>query len=427
MTTQIQSSQETFSAERPGTRTQTTCCIVGGGPGGMVLALALVKQGIDVTLLELHKDFDRDFRGDTVHPNILEVFEQLGVIDKVLRLPHTEARTFNFPTPDGVISPLNFEVIKTRYPYIAIIHQAAMLDTLAQEAARYPNFHLVMGAGVQELIEEEGVVRGVRYRQGDEWREVRALLTVGADGRFSKVRKLAGFEPIKTSPPMDILWFRLPRYPHEPGGVGLRTSKGHLVITLDRGDEYQLGCFILKGSYQEVRAAGLESFRQTLVELEPQWADRVHLLSDWKQLALLNVESNRLPRWYKPGLLLIGDAAHVMSPVGGVGICYAVQDAVAAANLLSTPLKRGQVDVADLARVQRRRELPTRLIQAVQTLAQKRIIANALDTNRRFVPPKILRLLPRLPGLRQVPARLIGFGLRPEHLSPAVTAAFVER
>jgi 2-polyprenyl-6-methoxyphenol hydroxylase-like FAD-dependent oxidoreductase len=270
-----------------------------------------------------------------------------------------------------------------------------------------------MGANVTELITEAGTVQGVRYASDDGTHEVRALLTVGADGRFSRVRSLAGFEPIKTSPPMDVLWFRLPRLPSDPdapGGAFGGIGKGHMVIGLDRGDYWQSGYVILKGSYQQVRAEGLEALRQHIVEIVPQLEKHVQSLTDWHQIALLSVESSRCPVWYKPGLLVIGDAAHVMSPIGGVGINYAIQDAVVAANILTKPLLSGQVTVDQLREVQKKREWPTRIIQFLQAQAQKGIIANALRSLQMVSIPWYVRAFFRIPYLRDLPSRLVAFG-----------------
>ena len=397
---------------------ETTCCIVGGGPAGVVLSLLLARQGIPVMLLETHKDFDRDFRGDTIHPSTMEIMDQLGLAEGLLQLPHAKMRNITITTPNGSIQLAEFSRLKTRYPYITMMPQAKFLEFMAQEAKRYPSFQLVMGANVQELIEENGVIRGVRYRGHGGWHEVRAQLIVGADGRHSKLRQLAGFQPIETSPPMDVLWFRLPRKPEDgEGGMG-RFGRGRIVVLLNRGDEWQIAYVISKGGYQQLRAEGLEVLRKSLVEVVPELSDReagrdsvprVQQLEDWSQVAFLSVESNRLSRWYRPGLLLIGDAAHVMSPVGGVGINYAVQDAVVAANILSEPLKRGSLHLWDLAAVQRQREWPTRIIQAFQSLVQQQLLARVLDANQSFTPPGFLRL----PILRDLPARIIGLGICP--------------
>ncbi|HYY59507.1 MAG TPA: FAD-dependent oxidoreductase [Pyrinomonadaceae bacterium] len=395
---------------------QVDCCVVGAGPGGAMLSLILARRGVRVMLLEAHEDFDRDFRGDTIHPSVLEIMEELGLSERLHQLRHSKIDTFNFVTPDGSVMMADFNRLKTRYPYIMMVPQSQFLELVTKEASALTNFQLVMSASAQELVEEDGRVLGVRYRSHDGWHEVRAVLTVGADGRSSRVRRLAGFVPVKTSPPMDILWFRLPRLESDGEGAMGRFGRGHIVVMLDRLEQWQMGYVILKGSFQEVREAGLEALRRSISDLAPELKDRVELLQDWKQVAMLSVESSRVPRWYKPGLLLIGDAAHVMSPVGGVGINYAIQDAVAAANLLTRPLKRGEVLLSDLDAVQRRREWPTRIIQRVQTLVQQNIIASALDPTRPFRLPLVLRLVLRIPILRNIPARLIAFGFWPVHL-----------
>ncbi|MDZ8185831.1 MAG: FAD-dependent oxidoreductase [Nostoc sp. ChiSLP02] len=390
----------------------TDCCIVGGGPAGVVLALLLARQGISVMLLEAHKDFDRDFRGDTIHPSVMEIMEELGLSDRLLELPHTKIRRLSIQTPQDAVTLADFSHLKTRYPYITMLPQVKFLEFIAQEAEKYPSFHLVMGANVQELITENGAVQGVRYRGGGGWHEIRALLTVGADGRHSRLRQLGEFESVETSPPMDVLWFRLPRQPEDPeGGMG-RFGQGHIIAMLDRGDEWQLAYVIPKGGYQKLRAAGLEELKKSIVEVVPEFQERIPNLHDWSQVAFLSVESSRIKQWYRPGLLLIGDAAHIMSPVGGVGINYAIQDAVVAANVLTKPLKSRQVQLSDLAKVQHKRELPTRIIQAFQTFVQKRVFAPVLSSNQTFVPPGFLRL----PVLRDLPARLIGLGLFPVHI-----------
>jgi 2-polyprenyl-6-methoxyphenol hydroxylase-like FAD-dependent oxidoreductase len=397
---------------------RTTCCVVGGGPGGAILSLLLARKGVDVTLLEAHPDFDREFRGDTIHPSVMEIMEQLGLADKLLELRHTEIRSATVQTDAGPFQPLDFSHLNTKYPYITMMPQKNFLEFITGEAKRYPNFRLVMEARVRELVEEDGVIRGVRYEAEDGWHEVRAVLTVGADGRGSRVRRLGGFEPIKTSPPMDILWFKVPREADDPEGAMGRVGRGHIAILLDRFDYWQAGYVISKGTYPKLRHEGIESLRRSFAELIPEFADRLERLEDWRQVSLLSVESSRCPRWYRPGLLLIGDAAHVMSPVGGVGINYAIQDAVVAANVLAEPLKESQARLEDLdtrylAAVQRRRELPTRFIQAIQTQIQRRVLASVLRSDRPLSPPGWLRMLVRVPVVRSVPARIFGLGLWP--------------
>jgi 2-polyprenyl-6-methoxyphenol hydroxylase-like FAD-dependent oxidoreductase len=393
---------------------QTTCCIVGGGPAGVVLALLLARQGIGVMLLEAHKDFDRDFRGDTIHPSVMEIMEELGLAERLLQLPHSKMRklTIQANNQQSAAFSADFSRLKTRYPYIMVLPQVKFLEFITEEAKKYPNFQLVLGANVQELIEEDGEIRGVRYRGHGGWHEIRSQLTVGADGRHSKLRQLVGFEAIETSPPMDVLWFRLPRKSDEAEGLNGRIGKGHIVAMLDRSDTWQIAYVIPKGGYQKLRAEGLAALRESIVEVVPELSDRVAQLKDWSQIAFLSVESTRLKRWYRPGLLLIGDAAHVMSPVGGVGINYAIQDAVVAANILSEPLKKGHLHLWDLAQVQRQRELPTRIIQAFQSLMQQQILVRAMNSDGQFKPPFFLSL----PILRDIIPRLIGLGVWSAHV-----------
>ena len=395
---------------------ETRCVIAGAGPGGAMLALLLARRGVPVTLLEMHKDFDREFRGDTVHPSTLEILDQLGLAEKAHEIPHSKVYGPSLITSKGLFQPFDLRRLKSKFPYILMIPQARFLELLTGEAARYPQFRLQMGANVYDFIRENGSVRGVRYQTSRTDAEVRALLTVGADGRHSRVRRLAGFEPVKTSPPMDVLWFKLPKLGADmDAGTGLMGSfrGGRILVVLERFDHWQVAFVFPKGQYQRVKAAGIEALRHAIVELEPRFAEHVKTLQEWQQLKLLSVESSRCPRWHQPGLLLIGDAAHVMSPVGGVGINYAIQDAVVAANLLARPLLEKRLEPKHLAEVQRQREFPTRFIQGFQAMMQKRVLAPALASTQTAIHvPGLFRLLVRMPILRDLAPRLIGFGVR---------------
>jgi 2-polyprenyl-6-methoxyphenol hydroxylase-like FAD-dependent oxidoreductase len=391
---------------------QRDCCIVGAGPAGAVLAYLLARRGLRVTLLEACEDFDREFRGDTFHPALMETMQELGLADRVLQLSSSRITKATVETSSGCVTLYDFGRLGTPYPFISMIPQQRFLEFLTQETTRFPTFELCMGANVQELIEENGVVMGVRYRGASgELQEIRATLTVGADGRSSTVRRLGGFTLVKNAPPMDVLWFRLPKATGKDQ-AGFRTliRLGHMMVLFNRGDYWQAGYVIRKGSYREVRAEGLDSFRRSVETAAPEFAGRLNGLNDWKSIAWLSVESSRVTRWHRPGLLLIGDAAHVMTPVGGVGISVAVQDAVVAANVLAGPLQEKRVLASHLAAVQRRRLLSVRVIQAYQRVAQKQIVTPAL--NAEFERPAFLKI----PLVRRLPARLLGIGLWREHV-----------
>ncbi len=394
---------------------QTTCCIVGGGPAGALLALLLARQGISVTLLEAHKNFDRDFRGDTIHAGVMEIVEELGLIDRLLQeIPHNKTSQIQFVTPNDAIAFADFSHLKSHHPYITIISQINFLEFIIAEAKCYPNFQLIMGANVQQLIEEHGRICGVRYRGQGGWHEVRAELTVGADGRFSNIRQLAGIDLIQAAPPIDILWFRLPRHPEEPKGLMARFSCGRVLVqtVTPTSDKWQIGYIIPKGYYQQLRTAGIEALQKSLVEVVPEFSDRVEHLKDWKQASLLTVVVGRVSRWYRPGLLLIGDAAHVLSPIGGVGINYAIQDAVVAANILSEPLKAGNLRLTHLAQVQHKRQRSIQIIQAFQSFIQSQITIRALKSKGTFKLPFYMRL----PLWRNLLAQLLAYGISPPHV-----------
>ncbi len=421
MTAGVTAFSEQDRAEEVVDGQETSCCIVGGGPGGMMLALLLARRGVPVTLLESHPTFDRDFRGDTIHPGLLEILDEIGLADRLHQLPHVKMYGPTLPGTGTDDPTLLFDfrrLLKTRFPYIMWMPQPLFLGFLAEAARKYPSFRLVMGANVQRLVEEDAVVRGVRYRDSDGWHEVRAALTVGADGRFSRTRKLAGFEPIQTSSPIELLWFRLPRLPDDPPGTGIaspRFGTGQIMILIDRADHWQVGFFFPAGNYPELRAAGVEAMCRNIVALEPRFAENVKALTDWQQFSLLSVASSRCQRWYKPGLLLIGDAAHTMTPAAGSGIKYAIEDAVVAANLLAAPLKAGRVGLRDLAMVQGKRECPTRVIQAIGAFGLRRM-GRALRSGRPLSVPRFLPTLFGLPLVARVVARMLAFGLWRVHV-----------
>jgi 2-polyprenyl-6-methoxyphenol hydroxylase-like FAD-dependent oxidoreductase len=382
--------------------------------------MLLARQGVSVVLLEMHRTFDREFRGDTIHPSTMEILDQVGLADRLLELPHAKVPRLSLVSSEGRFVFADLSRLKTRFPYITMMPQAQFLEFLVEESRKYPGFQVIMNANVQELIEEGGVVQGVRYTGADEEkRELPALLTIGADGRFSRVRRLAGFEPEKQAPPMDVLWIRLPRDASAPdeGSGEFYFGSGEFVVLFARGDYWQVGYVIPKGGYQKLKAAGAQALKQAVARVAPPVKQAVQLLKDWSDVSLLSVESSRVPQWSRAGLLLIGDAAHVMSPVGGVGINYAVQDAVAVSNLLGPKLKAGRIEPGDLQAVQRKREPAVRKIQSFQAMLQKRIVSEALsDSGQPFRIPFPIRVISKLSILRALPARLIGFGFDRERV-----------
>lgn len=398
-------------------REVTTCCVVGGGPAGVVLSYLLSRAGIPTVIVEEHQNFDREFRGDTIHPSVMQIMEELGLAERLLQLRHTKIHHISAQGASGDVRIADFDLLSSRYPYITMMPQQTFLDFMTREASQFPAFTLRMGAAVRELIEEDGVVRGVRYHDHGGWHEIRGLLTVAADGRFSRIRHLSGMIPIETSPPMDILWFKLSRKPSDSDETGGRFGRGHIIAMINRFDYWQIGYVIPKGSYQDLHSRGIQALRDGVAELAPELADRVDEITDWRQVGVLSVESNRLPRWHRPGLLLIGDAAHTMSPVGGVGINYAIQDAVVAANELAAPLQRGRLTSRDLARVQKRRELPTRFIQTIQAFVQRRVLAPTLQQSGPGQIPALLELILSVPQIRALPSRIIGQGIVPVHVT----------
>jgi 2-polyprenyl-6-methoxyphenol hydroxylase-like FAD-dependent oxidoreductase len=399
------------------------CCIAGGGPAGMMLGLLLARAGVDVVVLEKHADFLRDLRGDTIHPSTLEVMHELGLLERLLTLPHQKVSRINGQFGDLALTVADFSSLSTHCRFIAFMPQWDFLNFLAEEAARYSTFQLRRQADVTGLIEESGSVVGLRANTPDGPLEVRADLVVGADGRHSIVRAKAGLSIEEFGAPMDVLWFRLSRRASDPGDPIGRFDAGRIFIMLKRNDYWQCGFVIPKGSRDQLQGRGLPAFRDAVAQLAPFMADRVGELQDWEPIKLLTVQVDRLRRWYRPGLLCIGDAAHAMSPAGGVGINLAIQDAVATANLLTPPLRSGQLTIQDLQRVQQRREWPTSMTQRVQLMIQNRVIKRVLTDRDRFSPPFAIRLLALFPFLRRIPARVIGLGFRPEHVHTSVARA----
>jgi 2-polyprenyl-6-methoxyphenol hydroxylase-like FAD-dependent oxidoreductase len=394
----------------------------------MMLGLLLARAGVEVLVLEKHADFLRDFRGDTIHPSTLEILHELGLLEDFLKLPHQEVRELTVQIGDVVVPIADFSHLPTRCKFIAFLPQWDFLNFLVERAARYPSFGLRMRAEVVGLLEEDGRVVGVEVGTPEGRLEVRARLVVAADGRHSVVREKANLPIEELGAPMDVLWFRISRRPEDPAtGLG-RFQVGRLFVILNRGDYWQCGFIITKGTFDEVRRAGLPAFRDGVAALVPFAADRVTDIRSWDDVKLLTVLVDRLTTWYRTGLLCLGDAAHAMSPVGGVGINLAIQDAVAAANLLAEPLGRGSVTDDELRRVQRRRALTTRVVQRFQVLIQNRVVAPILNSRARTLTvPLALRLFVRFPWLRRIPARIVGIGLRPEHVDAAALSSVAPR
>jgi 2-polyprenyl-6-methoxyphenol hydroxylase-like FAD-dependent oxidoreductase len=398
----------------------TTVLVAGGGPAGMMLGLLLARAGIAVTVLEKHGDFLRDFRGDTVHASTVRLLDELGLGEGFRRLPQSRLANFQIPGPGGELVTLgDFGRLRPPYDYVAMVPQWDLLDFLAAAAADEPSFTLRMRTEATDLVRDLGRVVGVRYRTADGAEGViRADLTVACDGRHSVLRTAAGLRPREHPVPFDTWWFRLPRHPDERAELSslqLAFHDDQILLSIAREDFFQLGYFTEKGADDRLRAEGVERFRARVAALRPDLADRVGAVRGLDDLHVLDVRLNRLRRWHTPGLLCIGDAAHAMSPAGGVGINLAVQDAVAAARLLAGPLRRGRVTPAVLARVRRRRLLPTVVLQGMQRLLHKAIFAPAFSGRRSGVPRAMVFAARHLGVVRGIPARLIAIGPRPEH------------
>ena len=402
----------------------TQCCIAGGGPAGLMLAMLLARAGVDVVVLEKHTDFLRDFRGDTIHPSTLEIMAELGWLDEFLALPHQKVHAINAQFGNERFEIAGLAHLPVRAPFVAMMPQWDFLNFLARKAAAYPGFRLLMETEARQLLIEDGRVVGMTATGRDGAIELRAPLTVAADGRASVLREASGLPVEDFGAPMDALWFRLSRQPGDTSETQFRFDAGRIFIMLNRDDYWQCAFVIPKGANERIRAAGLEAFRAALRPLLPIDPVRADEIVDWEPVKLLTVQVDRLQTWWRPGFLAIGDAAHAMSPVAGVGINLAVQDAVAAANVLAEPLRAGSLDDRHLRAIERRRAFPTRATQRMQLLLQRRIIARALGATGEIRPPLALRLLTRVPLLSRIPARLFGLGIRPEHVrTPEAPAA----
>jgi 2-polyprenyl-6-methoxyphenol hydroxylase-like FAD-dependent oxidoreductase len=389
---------------------ETTCCVVGGGPAGMMLGYLFARAGVTVTVLEKHQDFFRDFRGDTVHPSTLDLLHELGLLEDFLKLPHQQLNSVG-----GIVGGLEFQVadfrrLPTHCKFIALMPQWDFLDFLSSRAKKFPSFRLLMQHEAVGLIPD-----GVAAHTPDGPLHIKAGLVVGCDGRHSTIRQAANLEVLEFGVPIDVLWFRLSRKSQDPEQLLGNINYGKALILINRGDYFQSGLIIPKGSFEQIQGGGLDAFHKDLMKIAPYLGDRVRELKDWDQVKLLTVRINRLKRWHLPGLLCIGDAAHAMSPAGGVGINLAIQDAVATANLLAGPLRNGPVSEALLARVQQRREFPTRVTQFMQVNAHK-AFAKIFQNPGPITTPWQLKAAVRIPGLQRLVARGVGLGVRPEHI-----------
>ena len=395
---------------------KTTCCIAGGGPAGMMLGYLLARAGVSVTVLEKHKDFFRDFRGDTVHPSTLELMYELGFLEDFLKLPHQELTSIGGVFGDFPFQAANLRHVPTHCKFVALMPQWDFLNFISERAQKLPGFQLRMQHEVVGLLRDRGRITGVEARTPENTVQIRADLVVGCDGRYSTTRQAAKLEVQESGVPIDVLWFRIRRNTDDPEQLFGNFNYGKVLILINRNEYFQAGFIIQKGSFEETQHRGLKAFRDSILQIAPYLGDRVNDLQDWGQIKLLSVQINRLRRWHRPGLLCIGDAAHAMSPAGGVGINLAIQDAVAAANLLARPLRERRVTEALLAQVQQRRIFPTRVTQHFQVHAHQ-AMQYVFQNTGPLKAPWQLKLALRVPGLQATLGRVIGVGVRPEHIS----------
>jgi 2-polyprenyl-6-methoxyphenol hydroxylase-like FAD-dependent oxidoreductase len=395
---------------------QTRCCIAGGGPAGIMLGFLLARAGVDVVVLEKHADFLRDFRGDTIHPSTLQIMYELGILDEFLKRPHQEIHELSAQIGQETVPIADLTHLPTHSKFLVLMPQWDFLNFITEQARGYPSFHLKMQAEVTSLIEENGAIVGLHANTPEGPLEVRASLTVGADGRHSVVRERAKLKVMDLGAPIDVMWMRISRDAGDPAQTFGHADRGRMLVMLNRDDYWQCAFVIPKNAAQKIKERGLESFRQEILTLEPFLGTRVQELRDWKDISLLTVAVDRLARWSRPGLLCIGDAAHAMSPIGGVGINLAIQDAVATANLLGTKLLQNTLTAIDLRAVQRRRTFPTRATQWLQITIQNNVIFRVLKSDKPLTPPWPFKLLRLWPRLRRIPARIVGVGFRPEHV-----------
>jgi 2-polyprenyl-6-methoxyphenol hydroxylase-like FAD-dependent oxidoreductase len=398
------------------TQLSTTCCIVGGGPAGMMLGFLLARAGVDTIVLEKHADFFRDFRGDTIHPSTLENFQEIGLLDDFLKLPHQELTHIEGKIGDEIVAIADFSHLPTRCKFVAFMPQWDFLDFVAAQARKRTTFRLLMETEGLDLLREGERVAGVRAKGPSGEIEIKALLMVAADGRHSTMRARSGLEVMDFGAPIDVLWLRLSKKPGETGETFGRAVPGRLIVMIDRGDYWQCAFVIAKGAFDDMRKRDITELHAELARVLPELRDRVGEIQTWDDAKLLTVVVDRLKKWWRPGLLCIGDAAHAMSPVGGIGINLAIQDAVAAANILAEPLRKKRLRDRDIAAVQQRRERPARLTQRAQVFIQEQVIRRILSATTKLTMPFPFRLLRAFPFLQRFPARFVGLGVQPEHV-----------